>query len=814
MGLLIAAAFFAQLSASAQQTRPVLAFPEAGMDDPAAYQGYQTRFFRDATGNTVQIYIDTRAGRVVHLWANAENESIGFTARDDHGAMAALRWESAGADVARDSRARTLEYSLSSDARRIDLGWFLLGSMRVERDFQYWGHQRKPFNAQRFTLQELDKLLTALGRLPTADRRRHLALLNASQLSTLRARLHPRIVTRAAAEGSAWEARVIQPSLDGRDTLMLVVRADTRRVRALPNGNAISLRARGAEPLAFTVRISTTGEPLTPVAREEIFSPSFLTFLAQARTASGDSAPLRARWLERQTRGVELLVSHEKLMAGLPTYATYFGRDILVSALMMRSIWRPEMSQFAIASVLRKLSPSGQVSHEEALGGQAVRESAAEYAQLVDRYLAARRRGGGNARPADSLLARADQVLRESRRARENYHMIDDEFQLPVLVARWITDSTVSRDAKRTFLLDSTDGTGTRLARLLRELALVARMTEAYASEQTAANLVSFAARDSGWASTSWRDSNAGYGGGRYAMDVNAIWVPHALESLARILATIRELGFAFDSFAARDAVLAAGTPLARYASDSLVLRRAIDAWSGAWRHFLVRLSAADVRARVAARLAAMPTVERTHWTSLLASNRADQDSLTLLALSLDANAQPLGIANSDPSTRLFLGDVTGTGDSLGVDAVLRDVRLFVRPYPVGLFIDRVGPVVANDAYAAAPVWRTFERDPYHGPRVAWGREVNLFLLGVSNRIELAQRSARAATLDAYVRELRAAADQVKTAVDASGFHSELWSYRFENGKPVPSRYGTGADVQLWSTTNLAVQYALWRLTR
>ncbi|HXV15306.1 MAG TPA: hypothetical protein VD758_00915, partial [Gemmatimonadaceae bacterium] len=38
------------------QTRvqPVLGFPETGLDDPAAYQGYQTRFFRDTKGNVVQ----------------------------------------------------------------------------------------------------------------------------------------------------------------------------------------------------------------------------------------------------------------------------------------------------------------------------------------------------------------------------------------------------------------------------------------------------------------------------------------------------------------------------------------------------------------------------------------------------------------------------------------------------------------------------------------------------------------------------------------------------------------------------------------
>jgi hypothetical protein len=52
----------------------------------------------------------------------------------------------------------------------------------------------------------------------------------------------------------------------------------------------------------------------------------------------------------------------------------------------------------------------------------------------------------------------------------------------------------------------------------------------------------------------------------------------------------------------------------------------------------------------------------------------------------------------------------------------------------------------------------------------------------------------------------------VRDAVAASGFHSELWSYDFPNGRPVPQRYGSGADVQLWSTTDLAVQYVWSRL--
>jgi hypothetical protein len=51
---------------------------------------------------------------------------------------------------------------------------------------------------------------------------------------------------------------------------------------------------------------------------------------------------------------------------------------------------------------------------------------------------------------------------------------------------------------------------------------------------------------------------------------------------------------------------------------------------------------------------------------------------------------------------------------------------------------------------------------------------------------------------------------QIVTAVDRSGLrHAELWSYRIADGKLMPLRYGTSSDVQLWSLTDLAVQYLL-----
>jgi hypothetical protein len=801
---LLTIVLLAQLAAPARQTLPVLAFPEPGLDDSAAYQGYQTRFFRDVAGNTVQLYINSRDGRIVHLWANADNESIGFTARDAAGNPVALRWGSDGAVASGSNGVRTLEYQLVADVPFVRLGLFLLGSMRVERDFQYADRHRGPFSGPPFALQEIDRLLVAVEQIPTDERRRHLALLGARDTVTLRNRLTPTFVTRRVV--ASWVARVAQPALDGQDTIALEMRTDPSAVAAARVGNSVSLRARSGSQVSFTVRIETSAQPLTPLARSEIFTPEFLAFLnvAQRRrvtsSVAGDTAAIRARWLERQVRGVELLASREKLMAGLPNYATYFGRDMLVTALMMRPIWRPAMSELVIASVLRRLSPSGQVSHEEALGGQAVREAAAEYASLVTQYL----RTAPTRAAADSLLARAYAVLRDMRRVRENYHMVDDEFQLPILTARWLGDPGVAAQHKRAFLLDATDGGESRLDRLLREFALVARMTARYAADPVASNLVSFPPRDSGWSSASWRDSGAGYAGGRYAMDVNAIWAPHALESIEQILATVRTLGISVDSVARAKPDVMAGQ-LGLYARDSVALRRAIDTWWGASRHFVVRLDPDEVRSRVASRVAAMPAAERDYWSSIVASSGADRDPLVFLAVSLDAAGQPIGVANTDPATQLFLGD---RGDAAAVEGTLRDVRLFVRPYPVGLLIDQAGPVAANDAYAPPAVWQAFVRDHYHGPRVVWGREVNLFLAGVASRIA----AARGTPLERHIPELRAALDRVQSAADASGFQSELWSYEIRDGRLVPVRYGISSDVQLWSTTDLAVQFALSRL--
>ena len=793
----------AAAQAQAREVFPVLDFPEAGIDDSAAYEGYRTRFYRDSKGNTVQVYLDARSGRVVALWADDANESVGFTARTA-GQPAVLRWASASAAVADSGAGRSISFRLTSDATRLELGWFVLGSMRIERDVQYAQIHRRPFGDQPFREPVLDSLVAALARLPGPERARHLALLSARDTAELRGRIEPTMAV--VGSDTLLTVRVHQPSLDAKHWLTLELRLDPREISAEVTRATANLVSRTLGPISIEVRVSTNAAPLTPLARGEIFDPAFLAFADSNRAADPR--------LERQIRAVELLSTREKLMAGLPNFATYFGRDQMMSSLMMMSVWTPGMAEHVIASVLRKLSPGGEVSHEEALGGQAIRENAAEYVALLARYRAL---SESNARGrSDSVLAQAREVLHGLDRVRENYAMIDDEFQLPVLVSRYLRDSRLGAAQKRAFLLGTEQGT-TRLELLLRELELVVRRALPYTLSPVATNLVGFARRDAThWQSGSWRDSGAGYANGRFAMDINAIWVPMALGSIDELLRVLRDMGLVSGDPAAGEGI---GPFLRNYVRDTAALRRARQTWSDAARHFVIRVAPRQIDERLTAKLAWLPAEERRYWDGVVSSTRAASDSIEFLALSLDAFGRPIGVANTDPATRLFLAErPPKSARETEVRDVLRDVSVFMRAYPVGLFVEGLGPVVANDTYASPAVWEAFRRDLYHSPQVVWGREVNLFVLGLANHLAAAVDEAgrpRDPALAPYVRALASALRRTQAAVDASGLrHNELWSYRIVGGRLQPVRYGSSSDAQLWNTTSLAVQFALARLPR
>src|SRR6266446_1722523 len=650
-------------TATQDTVRPYLAFPEPGLDDPAAYEGYATRVYQDASHNAFQVYLRGNTGRVVNLWADAANESVGFTVRDSSGRPAELAWGSSGAVVTGSAHTRSVSYALELPST-VRVGLFLLGSMRVERDLQYAGRDTLPLDGAPFPQAELSGLIDRIAKLKGPERARHLSLLGVKTVDALRARLGPSVTTKAG--DTVWVVRVEQPSFDGKNHLWLTLEGDARETVPALSGSTVTIRRAAGGPVRLSVRVTTDAAALTPLTRAEIFNDEFHRFAAQVRADTAH--PLRFRRFEREVRGVELLCYREKLMAGLPNFATYFGRDMLMTALLMQPVWAPAMSEHVVASALGKLSPAGDVSHEEALGGQAIRENAAEYNRLV----------------SAGQLARARVRLGQLAATRENYIMVDDDFQLPVVAARYLADPQVPADGKRRFL-----HSGEHLKRLVSNLAFVARKAASYARDPVATKLVSFPrASDGGWLATSWRDSRAGYGGGRFAMDVNVIWVPHALEAVGTILDALTQLGVM---------PVIREQPLATFARDHAALARAVTAWKGAERHFRVALGQKEVSDRVAARLRSLPPAEREYWNNVAQRVGVSTDTLRFLALSLDGAGRPIPIVNTDPVMSLLV-------DSLSRDRTLELIGPILVPYPVGLFVDDLGPVVANDAYAGRDV--------------------------------------------------------------------------------------------------------------
>jgi hypothetical protein len=643
----------------------------------------------------------------------------------------------------------------------------------------------------------------------------------------LRSRLEPRVTL--SEDEAGWSVLVEHTSLDSRNTMTLEFSGDTSASTATLADERVLLCARDGERIEFEVAVTTDSEALTPLGRERLFNEAFEDYTERQRSeadslrrslteeeATRDPRLVALRRFERQILGLELLSSEQKLMASLPNYATYFGRDQMMSALMLEPISSVDLQELVIASVLRKLAPSGNVSHEEALGGQAIREAAVEYSALIREWEISR---GRYTESAAQHLNRAREVLENLQSVRENYHMVDDDFQLSVLVDRYLSRSDARAERKRQFLTESAGAGPSHLEVLMRNLAFATELARPYAEQPTATNLVSFFRRDDeGWLPGSWRDSRVGYGGGRFAMDVNVVWVPKALEAIERILQGVDELGLSAAEALSRVSVEVSA--LETYLQDPAALRAAITTWREARQHFEVRLEVSEIRRRVEAALRPLPPQEREYWRRRLDDEGAAEQPLSFLALSLDSQGQPVAAASTDPATELFLTGYTeeilhGSTDPA---TVLELLDAIVRPYPVGLFVAGLGPLVVNDAYASSAVQQSFRDDLYHSPRVVWGREVNLLLLGLAHQINAAYDDSgrlrdESDAFRSYVETLRDALETTGEAVEASGLsHNELWSYSIDDGTLHPIRYGTSSDIQLWNVTDLAVRFLVDRL--
>ena len=512
--------------------------------------------------------------------------------------------------------------------------------------------------------------------------------------------------------------------LDGAPGYLLTLRVLAGRV----DGDAIVAGADGRIRVEIT---AATGEtPLHGLSEAELLNAA----------AAPDPAARNA---------LRFLSYREKFLAGSWRFDTYFGRDTLMSVRLLMPALRPAAIEAGLNAVLARLSPGGEVAHEEGIAEFAIME-----------HLRASERGNA---------------------AELDYLMVDDDYMLAPVAAAYLLEHATPAQARaylaRSIPSVSEQGRDIRVGdALLRNLHFVLAQAGPFAERPDTTRLI---ALKPGRSAGQWRDSNDGIGGGRYPFDVNAVFVPAALDAATRLFRA-----------GLLDPYLAA--------ADRAELTRA-EATAQVWRTrapalFRVTTPAATALPAIRAYAAALGVPAGPAIAAL------GRDDLAFHAISLDADGRPVPILNSDESFALLFADPAPADLDAAVTAMMR-------PFPAGLMTD-AGLLVANPALAGAAIQARFTPAAYHGA-VVWSWQQALLAAGLER--QLRRRDLPAGTR-AHLTEAQRELWRVILATRAVA-NSELWSWAYRDGRYQVVPFGAGRrDVdesnaaQLWSTVYLAVR--------
>lgn len=560
------------------------------------------------------------------------------------------------------------------------------------------------------------------------------------------------------------------------------------------SSGGILFESGGSMAVSFSVKAVTPFRPLTPYQEETLFLPELREFhekLEHLAKSPGASAAQKERYsrFSEGLRNLRFLSYREKFLAGSWRFMTYFGRDTILSLMMLSDITTPGAFADGMQSVIDRLSPDGEVAHEEDIG------SWAEFRNVQAALKS------GTAMPSDPEKPCYD------------YKMVDGGFLFPPMQARYLLDPKISRAEKRLWLEKTDAGGEKNLVVLARNWNHVLKSALPFAAMPEYRTLVRL---KPGETAGDWRDSAEGLGRGVYPGGVNVDLVCDSIAAIGRILETgifsqkELELLAKDNSLTGLEAVLREGR--------ARQIARLIECWKGAKRYFAVSLDAREVRERLQRYLEngvsdeernCLLTEEITQGIILKDFVYGDRipgslrDGISFYALSLDDAGNPVEIMNSDFSFTLFLGEPS-PGE------IEKSLRLLELPYPIGLK-SSVGVLVANPAFSRSPAhWKSFDRRAYHGT-VVWGFQTYMLELGIARQIARFEKDPGQKELVAHMqgalRELGAARERVGSLAN-----SELWTFAIERGAMVPSAFGVGQGsitesnaVQLWSSLFPAV---------
>lgn len=479
-----------------------------------------------------------------------------------------------------------------------------------------------------------------------------------------------------------------------------------------------------------------------------------------------------------QVDSLSFLSYSDKLLAGGWRFLTYFGRDDIISMLLMSTILSTgenSAMEAGISSILERINKTdGSAAHEESIG---------DYATWLNDQ-------------EDNITSTAP---------RYDYHMVDTDYFVPVLLADYLVKNGDGRSRVEAFLaVEATTNPGNE-GLTYQELALlnaekIMNDTAAFASPggQKKENLIRL---KEGETVGQWRDSNSGLGGGRVPYDVNTAIVPAGL----RAVAALAKEGF----FPEHPDWVRAASEAAKVWEDETL------------RFFEVAVPIDEAKDLLDDYVASndLPFPSKSDSLTDNATAEANTSDIKFYGVALDPiDEAPLRVMNTDDCLRHFLLNTTSQTQLSAFLSQTADNIL--RPFPAGLTID-VGLLVANPAYGDDPSYAAnFTASAYHGT-VVWSWQLSMMAAGLERQLDRcnAERAPDFCSDAPLHGKIKAAYNALWDVIDNNRevLSAEMWSWLYRDGRfeyaplgdlpPPPGTSPTESNaVQLWSLTFLAVQ--------
>ncbi|KAF2708742.1 hypothetical protein K504DRAFT_467975 [Pleomassaria siparia CBS 279.74] len=474
-------------------------------------------------------------------------------------------------------------------------------------------------------------------------------------------------------------------------------------------------------------------------------------------TASTDLIDSRAE----DVNSLSFLSYDSKLLAGTWRFLTYFGRDTMISVLLLQSVLSDTTIEAGISSVLERINKTdGTACHEEIIG---------DFATLTNKV----------------------DFNKTSNSPSCDYKMIDTTYYLPVLMKQYFIDSAMNASRAEEFLqtkasfLDENKGLNyNQLATSNAQKIMTSAAP--FAKNPVQANLIHL---KDGQQVGQWRDSANGLGGGRIPYDVNTALVPAAL----RAIAALSTAGFFAD-----------------HPDWATLANQYAAIWEDQTLHFF------EVNVAQNSAKSLVNTYVKQANTSVPSEADAIESDVKFYGVALDGNngSWPIvRVMNTDDCFRHFLLETTNqTQLSSFLNQTADNI---LRPFPAGLATP-VGLFVANPAFGGdADYASEFTRIDYHGT-VVWSWPLSMMAAGLSKQLKRCEPRDDSVpdfcNQSALYSKIVSAYNYLWDLIEKNmaQLSTEIWTWNY-NGTYTVVQIGaisaTESNIrQLWSLTFLAVQ--------